>query len=305
MLPPRPARYMCGRQALVVRKAPSRWIASIFFHSAKGNASIGWTIWMPALLTRMSTPPNSATTAAIPSLTAFSLLTSIATPIAAPLALRISPAVASAASSLRSAIATLAPSRAKRMAISLPMPLAAPVMMATLSLSFMLRSYRVDDARHAPAGCGYGATLLLREKTMRRGFDQPGNKFADAREPRMEYSMSAEYQSLEWQDERLDSQQQGVHKREPVHGVQRQAAQRSGLGGDNLVVVARVGVGNAATAGRDVVEARLVQRFEKRNQRAGLRHLLGIEQLLAAAELAGGNVALHVRHHHGNDREGL
>jgi hypothetical protein len=25
---------MCGRHALVVRKAPSRWTASIFFHSA-------------------------------------------------------------------------------------------------------------------------------------------------------------------------------------------------------------------------------------------------------------------------------
>ena len=84
MLPPLPAAYMCGRQALVVRKAPSRWMASIFFHSAKGNSSIGCTIWMPALLTRMSTPPQAATTAATPALTASSLATSMATPIAWP-----------------------------------------------------------------------------------------------------------------------------------------------------------------------------------------------------------------------------
>jgi hypothetical protein len=67
---------------------------------------------MPALLTRMSTPPNAFTTAATPSLTAFSSVTSIATPIALPPLSRISLAVASAASMLRSAIAILAPSRA-------------------------------------------------------------------------------------------------------------------------------------------------------------------------------------------------
>jgi hypothetical protein len=57
ILPPVPAAYICFRHALVVRNAPSRWIASIFFHWAKGNSSSGWTIWIPALLTRMSTLP--------------------------------------------------------------------------------------------------------------------------------------------------------------------------------------------------------------------------------------------------------
>src|SRR5271157_3911576 len=97
---------------------------------------------MPALLTRMSTPPNAATTAATPSMTAFSSVTSIATPSAWPPLARISAAVASAASLARSAIATLAPSPAKTSAMSLPMPLAAPVMMAVLSLSFMVISFR-------------------------------------------------------------------------------------------------------------------------------------------------------------------
>ena len=80
----------------------------------------------------MSTPPNLATTAATPSLTAFSSHTFIATPIAVPPAARISAAVALAASRFRSAIATLAPSRANCIAMVLPMPLAEPVMMADL-----------------------------------------------------------------------------------------------------------------------------------------------------------------------------
>src|SRR6266446_7783475 len=92
---------------------------------------------MPALLTRMSTPPKAATTAATPSLTAFSSVTSMAIPIAWPPLARISFAVAPAASLLRSAIATFAPSRAYTRAMSLPMPLAAPVTIADLSLSLI------------------------------------------------------------------------------------------------------------------------------------------------------------------------
>jgi len=56
----------------------------------------------------------------------------IATPIASPPPSRISAAAASAAARFRSAMATFAPSRAKVSAISLPMPLAAPVTIATL-----------------------------------------------------------------------------------------------------------------------------------------------------------------------------
>ena len=64
------ARGVHVRQAgAVVRNAPSRWMASIFFQSAKVNSSSGCTIWMPALLTRMSTPPKASTTAATPALT--------------------------------------------------------------------------------------------------------------------------------------------------------------------------------------------------------------------------------------------
>lgn len=63
---PPPCAFMCGTQAFVVRNAPSRWIASTLFQPAKGNSSIGWTIWMPAFETRISTPPKRSTVAVTP-----------------------------------------------------------------------------------------------------------------------------------------------------------------------------------------------------------------------------------------------
>src|ERR1700730_91461 len=125
------ALYMCFRQALVIRKAPSRWIASSRFQSANGKSTIGLTIWIPALLTSTSIRPYFAIVSATPLSTAVSSATFIPTAKASePLALT-SRAVASAASRLRSAMTGVPPSAAKRSAISLPMPLAAPVTMAT------------------------------------------------------------------------------------------------------------------------------------------------------------------------------
>src|SRR4051812_20323393 len=132
MLPPLPLARICLKQARVVRNAPSRWIASIFFHSAKPNSSIGWTIWIPALLISTSMLPKAFSVACTAASTCASSVTSTATPIAfAPLRV-ISAAAASAACLFRSAIATLAPWRANSLAISRPMPLAAPVMNAVL-----------------------------------------------------------------------------------------------------------------------------------------------------------------------------
>src|SRR5271169_4099198 len=125
------ALYMCFRQALVIRKAPSKWIASSRFQSANGKSTIGLTIWIPALLTSTSIRPYFAMVSATPFSTPASSATFMPTAKASePLAL-ISRAVASAASRLRSAITGVPPSAAKRNAISFPMPLAAPVMMAT------------------------------------------------------------------------------------------------------------------------------------------------------------------------------
>ena len=81
----------------------------------------------------MSIPPNRAATAAIPVSTWSSSVTSMATPKARwPLGSN-SRAVALAASMLRSAMATLVPLARNSLAMSLPMPLAAPVITATLS----------------------------------------------------------------------------------------------------------------------------------------------------------------------------
>src|SRR5215468_9653514 len=83
-----------------------------------------------------------------------------------PLALAISSATDLAAALFKSAMATLPPSRAKVSAISFPMPLAAPVTMATLSFRRMV-----------PLRMG-----LLR--AARRSSDRPGqvivHDFADA-----------------------------------------------------------------------------------------------------------------------------
>src|SRR6266404_1420019 len=88
---------------------------------------------MPALLTSTSIRPYFAIVSEMPFSTAASSATFIATAKASkPFAL-ISRAVASAASKLRSAMTGTPPSAAKRRAISLPIPLAAPVMIATFS----------------------------------------------------------------------------------------------------------------------------------------------------------------------------
>src|SRR5262245_19763642 len=145
MLPPVPCSYIWRSAARVVRNAPSRWIASICFHLANSNWSRGATIWIPALLTRMSSRPNAAIALAMPASTCCSLLTSIATPTARLPAPSSSFAAASAPCWFRSAMTTLAPSRAKVRAISLPMPLAAPVTTATLfsrRIGFLLAANR-------------------------------------------------------------------------------------------------------------------------------------------------------------------
>src|ERR1019366_7577714 len=89
---------------------------------------------MPALLTSTSIRPNAATTLAMAALVWVSSVTSKATAIAGAPSRLSSAAANSAPARSRSAMAILAPARAKVWAISLPIPLAAPVTTATLSL---------------------------------------------------------------------------------------------------------------------------------------------------------------------------
>src|SRR5262249_29646631 len=104
---------------------------------------------MPALLTSTSTPSHSRTTAATAAFTWSSFVTSIATASALPPLRIISSATAWAASLFRSAMATRAPSRAKRRAISLPMPLAAPV-----TMQILLRILMVEGSGRCGGGIG-------------------------------------------------------------------------------------------------------------------------------------------------------
>ncbi len=145
--PPLPCAIIARIAARVVRKAPSTWMAIRRCQSASLKSTIGLMIWMPALEISTSTPPNCSTTLATPASTCASLTTFISTAIAWPPPALISSAVACAAVSTRSAITTFAPAFEYSSAISLPMPLAAPVMMATLSLSVMCCS--LCDARCA------------------------------------------------------------------------------------------------------------------------------------------------------------
>jgi hypothetical protein len=100
----------------------------------------------------------------------------------------------------------------------------------------------------------------------------------------------------------LESQNQGVYGRECIHSVKSDASQRARVFGGNQFLVVRIGVGDTTAAGCYAIEPAFVQRLEKDKKGARLRRLSRLDQLLAAAELAGGNVVLHVRDHHRDER---
>ncbi len=61
MMRPQPLRFMCGTALRMVWKELERLIAMIWSHFSTGKSSIFSTCWMPALLTRMSTPSKVST----------------------------------------------------------------------------------------------------------------------------------------------------------------------------------------------------------------------------------------------------
>src|SRR6185369_7072752 len=104
---------------------------------------------MPTLLCRMSTPPQRSTAALTMAAHSPARVTSAAWATASPLSARIAATVSSARSFIWSTQNTFAPSRAKRMAVALPLPRPAPrepapVMIATLPVRRPLigRSFR-------------------------------------------------------------------------------------------------------------------------------------------------------------------
>ena len=57
--------------------------------------------------------------------------------------------------------------------------------------------------------------------------------------------------------------------------------------------------------GRHAVQTALIKRLQKDQERARLRDLLGFNQLIAGADLTGGDVVLHPRYDHRNDGQGF
>src|SRR5260370_19196184 len=70
------------------------------------------------------------------------------------------------------------------------------------------------------------------------------------------------------------------------------------------MVVAGIGVDDAATSGRDAIKDAMIDWFQERENGAGSHHLLRFDKLLAAPELTCRDVILHARHHHRNNRPG-
>src|SRR5262245_16795296 len=134
------------------RKAPVRFVSITFCQRLSGISSVGMPSVMPALLTRMSSRACRSTAALNRATTSASTVMSVGTASTAPPSCAISPATASRAVRSRAAITTLAPSMAKARAMALPMPLLAPVTMATRSCSCLIarRSSASDRAR---SGC--------------------------------------------------------------------------------------------------------------------------------------------------------
>src|SRR5688572_24702315 len=158
MLITRPQRrfFMPGSAALVAWKTEVRLIAITASQRSAGNSSTGDTCWMPALLTRMSTAPNSVSAAFTRS------AISAGFDMSAPWKRTFPPWAFS--SELRSASIsspspkpfsiTLAPSAAKSVAIARPMPLVDPVTTADFPASCLLIvvSCFSSGSREAPPG---------------------------------------------------------------------------------------------------------------------------------------------------------
>src|SRR5260370_1414947 len=114
------------------RNTPVRFTVSTRFQCSSGSSRNEGVPPMPALLIRMSRPPNSASVRATSAATSFASLTSVRWASARPPPAASFFRAASAAARSTSARTTAAPSDASRSAIASPRPPAAPVTIATL-----------------------------------------------------------------------------------------------------------------------------------------------------------------------------
>src|SRR5262245_40378632 len=118
-------------------------------------------------------------------------------------------------------------------------------------------------------------------------------------------SMSAEHQRLERKHQCLQPEDQRVHEAEGVDCMKHYGAERACVLRDDDVMIVGIGIGDAAAARCYAVKAAFEERLEKDQERAGSCHLLSLDQLLSAPELARGDIILDVGDNHRNDGEWL
>src|SRR3989449_964372 len=152
-----PARAtIAGTAACVARNIDLRSTPMTRSHSSSDVSSKSLRDSIPTLLWRMSRPPHCSTAVWTIAAHSAARVTSAAWAIASPPSARISRALSSARSFTWSAQRTLAPSRAKRMAVALPFPRPgprepAPVTIAILPASRPLMSRRLLPLRGCAA----------------------------------------------------------------------------------------------------------------------------------------------------------
>src|SRR5215203_4062249 len=134
---PRPRSSIPGKTARHIRYIPRRLMFRTSSHAASSTSRKSPLVITPALLKRMSTPPNiflarrSAPCAVSRSATSPAYVTALSCVTGSSLA------VSSSRSPSRSTSTSRAPCSAKTAAVPAPIPDAAPVMIATLSWSFI------------------------------------------------------------------------------------------------------------------------------------------------------------------------
>src|SRR6185295_100313 len=106
-------------------------------------------------------------------------------------------------------------------------------------------------------------------------------------------SVSCEHQGLDRQQQRLDAKEHGVHDSDCVDRMKSDAPKEAYILRGQKFMVAGVSVRDASAARRHVIESAFVERLEKGEDCSWARHRLGVDQLLAATELAGGDVVLY------------
>ena len=75
--------------------------------------------------------------------------------------------------------------------------------------------------------------------------------------------MTAQHQCLDRQQERLDAQQKCMHEAGGIDDMQRDTFERAGLRIIDHIMVAGIGIDDAATARRNPLETILVERLQE------------------------------------------